>query len=270
MAEEFLVRIAILATAGVIVGYASGLFGIGGGVILVPTFLTTFPRFGASPEVVMHCAVGTCLALVVPAAIASTRKHYALGNVELDLLRSWLPWVALGTLVGVLTVELLRARDLKMIFTLYLIATTLYVAARKASEAGEEGRPPAIVRAVGGSIIGDLSVWLGLGGGTFAVPFFRAFHYPIKKSIAVSAATGLVIGFGGAAGAIYHGWGVAGRTSYSIGYVDGMALAVIGPIVMLTAPLGAKAASGASEMLLKWVYVALLGGIAAYMAVRTF
>ena len=89
-------------------GFAAGLFGIGGGVILVPTFLVLFPRFGAGPTIVMHCAVGTCLALVVPAAIMSTRKQRALGNIDSRMLRTWLPWVALGTFAGVFTIQLLH------------------------------------------------------------------------------------------------------------------------------------------------------------------
>jgi hypothetical protein len=70
--EDLVLYALILVAVGVVSGFAAGLFGIGGGVILVPTFLVLFPRFGAGPTVVMHCAVGTCLALVVPAAIMST------------------------------------------------------------------------------------------------------------------------------------------------------------------------------------------------------
>lgn len=270
MSENLVLYVSVLVVAGVATGYVAGLFGIGGGVILVPTFLTLFPYLGASPDVVMHCAVGTCLALVVPAALMSTRKQHALGNIEGRILLTWLPWIALGTLAGVLTVHLLQTRDLKIVFTVYLFLSAIYIAARKASEGGEPGEPPTVAKALGGLVIGDLSVWLGLGGGAFAVPYLRAFHYPIKKSIAVSSATGLVIGAGGALGAIIHGWGASGRPPHSLGYVDGLAFAVVAPIVMVIAPLGARTASRTSETALKWIYVALLLGIAAYMATRVF
>ncbi|MEM7434754.1 MAG: sulfite exporter TauE/SafE family protein [Myxococcota bacterium] len=270
MTEALIPQVAVFATAAIVVGFASGLFGISGGAILVPLFLTVFPRFGVSEAVVMHSAVGTCLALGVPASIASTRKHHSLGNLEVGFLRGWLPWVALGTLGGALTIELLRTRDLKIIFTVYLFVTALYVALQSASETGTEGGPPTTAKAIGGTVIANLSVWLGLGGGTLTVPYLRFFHYPIRKAIAVSAATGLVITFGGAIGAIVHGAGATGRAPFSLGYVDGVAFLVMTPILMFMAPRGASAATRASEVVLKWIYVGLLFGVAVYMAIRTF
>ncbi|MEM9729427.1 MAG: sulfite exporter TauE/SafE family protein [Myxococcota bacterium] len=269
MTDPMVAHIAILVVAGVVVGYASGLFGIGGGVILVPTFLTVFPLFGVGSHVIMHCAVGTCLALVVPAAIASAWKHRALGNLDVSFLRKWVPGVVVGTVIGALTVTFLHTRDLKIIFTVYLILTTLYVAFTKASETGEESGPGRGAVVVGSTVIANLSVWLGLGGGTFSVPYLRAFHYPMRKAIAVSAATGVVIGTGGAIGAIIQGIGVPGRSPYAIGFVDGLSFGVIAPIVMVFAPLGAKAAAKAPDLVLKWTYVALLAGISVYMSVRT-
>ena len=256
--------------AGVVTGYACGLFGIGGGVILIPTFLTVFPEIGVSHDVVMHCAVGTCLALVVPAAVASTRKHHKLGNLEARLLRSWLPWIGLGTLIGVLTIELIKTRDLKIMFTAYMFLMTVYVALRHVPEGAEAGEPGTLAKAVGGLVIGDVSAWLGLGGGTFTVPFFRTFRYPMKKAVALASATGLVVGGGGAIGAVVQGWGESGRGPFSLGYVDGLAFLVITPFLIIFAPLGAKTATKLRERTLKWSYVALLAVLSAYMAYKTF
>ncbi|MEM7137367.1 MAG: sulfite exporter TauE/SafE family protein [Myxococcota bacterium] len=270
MTETLVPQVAVFAAAAIVVGFASGLFGISGGAILVPLLLTVFPRFGVADSVVMHSAVGTCLALGVPASIASTKKHHALGNLDVTFLRGWLPWIAIGTLAGVLTIELLRTRDLKIIFTVYLFITAVYVALQSPSEKGSDDGPRVTAKAIGGTVIANLSVWLGLGGGTLTVPYLRAFHYPIRKAIAVSSATGLVITFGGAIGAIIHGWGVAGRAPFSFGYVDGVAFAVMTPILMFLAPRGASVATRASEVVLKWIYVGLLFGVAVYMAIRTF
>ena len=270
MTEEIAVGVLSLICAGAVAGFASGLFGIGGGVILVPTFLVLFPRFGASHDVVMHSAVGTCLALAVPASASSARKHRMLGNIDGAMLRSWLPWVALGTVVGAATIEFLHTRDLKIIFTLYMCATVIYVATRSASESDHGGPPPAIAQALGGTVIANLSVWLGLGGGTFTVPYLRAFHYPMKKAIAISSASGVLIGLGGALGAIVHGWGGDGRAPFSLGYVNGLAFLVVAPLMLLLAPLGARAATRAPDRVLKWIYVALLAAIAIDMAYMTF
>ncbi|TWU21957.1 sulfite exporter TauE/SafE family protein [Bythopirellula polymerisocia] len=270
MTEQLIVHLIAIVVAGLVAGFAGGLFGIGGGAILVPTFLALFPHMGVSQDVVMHSAVGTCLALVVPAAIMATKTHYKLGNLDARMLRSWMPWILLGTVTGALTIQLLRTHDLQVIFTLYLFASAIYVAVKSASETRGEGEPPSSVKVGGGFVIGMLSVWLGLGGGTFTVPYLCAFHYPIKKSIAISSATGIVIGTGGAIGAAIHGWGAPGLAPYSLGYINGIAFAVIAPLVMAIAPLGSKTASKAPERLLKWIYVALLATISCYMAYRTF
>ena len=234
MTEHLVLGAVAMLGAGVVTGYACGFFGIGGGVILVPTFLTLFPELGVSHDVVMHAAVGTCLALVVPASIASTRKHYKLGNVESRLLRTWLPWIAVGTVVGAVTIRYIGTRDLKIIFTVYMFLTTIYIAFHHVPAGRASGVPGRFAQASGGLVIGNLSTWLGLGGGTFTVPYFRTFHYPMKRSVAIASATGIVIGAGGAIGAIVQGWGAPGRGHLSLGYVDGIGLrgdrARLGPV----------------------------------------
>lgn len=270
MTEQMIVHLLVLVVAGLVAGFAGGLFGIGGGAILVPTFLSLFPLMGVGQEVVMHSAVGTCLALVVPAAIMATKTQHKLGNLEAHMLKTWIPWILLGTVAGTLTIQLLRTHDLKVLFTLYLFTSAIYVALKGASETGDEGEPPTVAKAGGGFVIGMLSVWLGLGGGTFAVPYLRAFHYPIKKSIAIASATGLVIGLGGAIGAAVHGWGEPGLAKFSLGYINLLAFVMIAPLVMTFAPLGSKVASKAPDRELKWIYVALLVVISSYMAYRTF
>jgi len=79
----------ILIGVGALAGYVAGRFGIGGGFVLVPAFVTVFPYFGTSHEVLMHAAVGTCLAVIVPGAVMSARKQYQQGNLDIRLLRSW-------------------------------------------------------------------------------------------------------------------------------------------------------------------------------------
>ena len=95
--EELLERIVVVALAGLASGFVSGLFGVGGGIVRVPLFAYPLPLFGVPHAVLIHVAVGTSIALVLPSAIASTRKQLALGNLDLAFFRTW----ALGILVGV-------------------------------------------------------------------------------------------------------------------------------------------------------------------------
>ena len=133
----------ILIVVGVFGGYVAGLFGIGGGVVLVPTFVTLFPYFGTSHAVLMHAAVGTCLALIVPGALMSTRKQHQQGNLDLGVLRSWLPAVCVGIVVGALLMGAIPTTVLKVFFVAFLLFSTIYALVEKNGSDTEGGLPPA-------------------------------------------------------------------------------------------------------------------------------
>ena len=260
----------VLIAVGVVAGYVAGLFGIGGGVMLVPAFVTVFPFVGTSHAVLMHSAVGTCLALIVPGAIMSSRKQYQQGNLELPLLRSWLPAVSVGIVLGALLMRVFPTLALKLLFVIFLLCATLYALMKKEAEEGSYGLPPPRIRKAAGVFIGALSVMLGIGGGTFSVPFYRYFQYPLKRAIALSSATGAVIGAGGAIGAVVTGWGLVGRAPYSLGYVNIAAFLILTPCMMIFSPLGSKSANALPERLLKRTYIIFLGVMTLYMAYQTY
>jgi len=253
---------------GVLAGFSSGLFGIGGGIVLVPAFLTLLPYFGANPSVVMHLSVGTCLILIVPAALMASRKQYQMGKLDLKILKVWIPPVLVGVLVGVLIINYISTRALKIIFTSYLFAVTLYSVYHPASSPGPESFPKGPLRSLVGFFIGGLSVLLGIGGGTFTVPYYKFCGYPLKKSIALSSATSFFIGLGGGLGTIADGWSIAGRPPYSLGYIFLPAFLLLTPVVMFFAPLGSRAANAVSDKTLKWIYTAFLATVTAYMLYR--
>jgi len=260
----------ILVAVGVLGGYVAGLFGIGGGFVLVPAFVTVFPYFGTSHAVLMHAAVGTCLALIVPGAVMSARKQHEQGNLDLQVLRSWLPPVCAGIVIGALLMRVFPTMALKLLFVAFLLCATVYAILNRDREGEEEGVPRGVVKNAGGFLIGALSVMLGIGGGTFSVPFYRFFHYPLKRAIALSSATGAFIGLGGAIGAISAGWGVAGLPPHSLGYVSISAFLILTPCMMIFSPLGAKTGNALSERLLKRIYIGFLATMTVYMAFQTY
>lgn len=268
--QGHLYYVLILIAVGVLGGYVAGLFGIGGGVVLVPVFVTVFPYFGASHAVLMHAAVGTCLALVVPGAVMSARKQHQQGNLDLRLLRSWLPPVCVGIVIGALLVRVFPTIALKLLFVAFLLSATVYAIFNRDREDAGEGVPRGAAKNAGGILIGALSVMLGIGGGTFSVPFYRFFHYPLKRAIALSSATGFFIGLGGAIGAIAAGWGVAGRPPHSIGYVSVAAFLILTPCMMIFSPLGSKTGNALSERLLNRIYIGFLATMTVYMAYQTY
>ncbi len=259
------VHIIILLAAGVFAGFSAGLFGIGGGVVLVPTFLAILPFFGASPSVVMHCAVGTSLALIIPGGITSTRKQYQMGKLDPQVFKGWIPFIIIGIIIGSVLMRFVSTGFLKIFFTVYLFICLVIVIYKKEVTQPTESYPKGWTKRIGGIIIGSSSILLGTGGGTFTVPFYKMFNYPLKKAIALSTATALVTGIGGAISSVINGWDVANLPRYSFGYVNLLAFIIITPIVMFVSPLGSKTANIIRKEILKWVYVAFLLMIVSYM-----
>src|SRR5215510_15370540 len=124
--EELLVRIAVFALAGLAPGFVSGLFGVGGGIVRVPLFVYLLPLFGVPHAVLMHVAVGTSIALVLPSAVASTRKQLALGNLDLAFFRTWAVGILAGVLIGVVLLPFISAEILQVIFAAFMLAVGVY------------------------------------------------------------------------------------------------------------------------------------------------
>src|SRR5882672_9601437 len=114
-------RIVVFAVVGLASGFASGLFGIGGGIVRIPIFTYLLPLFGVEHSILMHVAVGTSIALVLPSAIASTRKQYALGNLDLSFYRTWALGILIGVLIGLALLPYASTEALQIIFALFMI-----------------------------------------------------------------------------------------------------------------------------------------------------
>jgi uncharacterized membrane protein YfcA len=203
----------------------------------------------------------------------SSRKQLAMGKLDLALFKTWLPSVISGIVLGSILIYLISSLWLKYMFVTFLFISLLIAIFRSEeadTEMGLGGQPHGIVKHCGGTIISCVSTLLGIGGGVFTVPFFRANGYPLKKSIAISSCTGLFIGLGGAIGSIFAGWGIAGRAADSFGYVNIPAFIIITPIVMWLSPIGSKVANLLPQNILKRVYVIFLAFVFLYMAYRAF
>lgn len=268
MSAHDIYLILILVLAGIAAGYTGGLFGVGGGVILVPVFLTVLPYFATARGVVMHMAVGTSLALLVPNTISATYRYIKAGNLEFDLCKRWLPFVVIGALFGAVILKYIPANGLKIIFTIYLYGSFLFVLLKKERLDNYEGKPQGWPMVIAGLFIGSLSVLLGIGGGTLTVPFSQIYHYPMHKAIAFSSATGIFIGTLGAISMIFLGWHEPGRPPFSLGFVNLLAFIIITPLVVFAAPYGVKTVHRLSKKHLRWIYAAFLLTVAIYMTLE--
>lgn len=254
---------------GVLAGYSAGFLGIGGGCVAVPVLLTVFLFGGVSPPTLMKVAVATSLALAAPSCLVTSLHKYRQGDLDLKLFRPWFFIVVLGVATGLCCVQYVSTYFLKVFFISYLLLAAVLVSFEKKSSVSNARHHSRWVFVVGGWVIGAISVMLGIGGGTFVVPFFELGEYPIRQALAISSATGLTIGFLGAVSFIVLGWGLPGLPRYSLGYVNGMAWLVMTPAAMYTARRGVLLAARCSDKVLKYIYVIFLLFMATYMAVMT-
>ena len=258
--------LAAFVALGLAVGFVAGLLGVGGGLIIVPVLIALFQHQGIAHGVEPQLAIGTSLASILFTSASSVRAHHRHGAVNWPLLRRISGGVVVGTLVGALLATLMSAQVLKVFFVVFLFyaATQMWLDFKPAAH---RDLPGVVGTSAAGMVIGAVSSWVGIGGGTLSVPFMLWHNQPLHRAIATSAAIGFPIAAAGAIGYIVGGWSMPGLPSHSLGLVY---LPAFGGIVagsVLTAPLGARTAHRLPVRPLKRVFATLLYVLAVRMLV---
>ena len=168
--EGIVERIGAFALVGLVSGFASGLFGIGGGIVRIPIFIYLLPLLGVAHPVLMHVAVGTSMALVLPSALASTRKQVALGNFDWPFFRSWAVGIFFGVLIGTALVPLASTEILQAIFAAFMLMVGIYEGFLKDRMVIAKAAPQGAVKLTVAAMIGCLAALTGTGGGTMTTP----------------------------------------------------------------------------------------------------
>src|SRR5262245_13318014 len=266
--EDLVIRSVVFASVGAATGFLSGLFGVGGGIIRFPIFLRLLPLFGVAHPVVMHVAVGTSIALVLPAAMAATRKQIALGNLDLSFYRTWAIGILVGALIGNVLLPHVSTEILTVIFAIFILAVAVYEGFLKGRLTIAKEPPIGATKLAVATGVGCVAALTGTAGGTVTTPILQAFGTRIEAAIATSSATGLVTGSIGTIGAILAGWQAPGLPTLSLGYVDLVIFAVMLPTTMLAAPVGVRVGQMLSETWLRLAFTVLLFIIAADLVLK--
>jgi len=249
----------LLVAVGALSGFLAGLFGIGGGAILVPVFYECFRLAGVPLDVRMPLCVGTSLAIIIPTAIRSFRAHHARGAVDMALLKSWLAPIIIGVIAGSVTARYAPERLFKIVFvSVAWTAATRLILARESWKLGDDF-PKGPLRAAYGLVVGLLSTLMGVGGGLFLNLLMTFYGRPIHQAVATSSALAVLISIPGALGYIYAGWPVAAhypdvaalQWPFALGYVSLVGALVVMPTSLFTAPLGVRAAHAMSKRMLE-------------------
>ncbi len=249
--------VALLCT-GAVAGVLAGLLGVGGGIVIVPVLYNLFPLLGIQDTVLMHLAVGTSLATIIPTAIMSARSHHKKGAVDVELLKTWGPMIFIGVLVGGYLGANAKGWMLTLVFAVIAILVSLNMAFKKENMHLAEKLPTGPLRALLGFIIGGFSVVMGIGGGTLSVPILTAFNYPIRRAVGTASAIGFIIAVPGTISFILSGIGHADLPPGSYGYLNLFGFACIVPATMLMAPVGSKIAHTINPSMLRKAFAFFL------------
>lgn len=240
--------------AGCTAGVLAGLFGIGGGIVLVPVLEFVLSVVGVDEAIRMHIAVATSLATIIPTSISSARAHHQRGAVDVSLVRRWGVFVLLGALLGAFIASQMHGRSLTLLFALLAIVVALKMLFFSSSRNLTAGIPKSPVVMLIPTAIGGLSSMMGIGGGTFSVMVLTLFNQPIHRAVGTAALIGLVISLPGTLGFVIAGWNDPRLLPGSLGFVSIAGLVVIAPAAALCAPLGARLAHAYSEVKLKKLF----------------
>jgi len=268
--DNFLLLGAAMLATGCVAGVTAGLFGIGGGIVIVPVLEFALSLLGVDPAIRMHVAVATSLATIIPTSISSARAHHLRQSVDINIVKRWSFFVLTGALLGAWIAAQVHSRVLAMVFATLamLIALKMIFFPESRNLTQDVPRGPLILSIP--TAIGTLSSMMGIGGGTFSVMTLTLFNQPIHRAIGTAALLGLVISLPGTIGFIISGWNDVRVPPGSLGYVSLIGFALIAPTTVICAPIGARIAHSFSAKRLSMSFGVFLVIVAARLFYKSF
>lgn len=261
----------LLLAAGALAGFAGGLFGIGGGFVVVPALVVLFPLLGMDGDMAAHVAVGTSLATIIFTSLRAAQAQAQRGAVDFDVLRSWAPWVVLGTALGAFVADGVSGAQLALIFGTGVLGFALYfLLPRRTPKAAFAAMPTGVGRAGMAGSLGAFSALLGIGGGTITTVTMTVCGSPIHRAIGTASGMGAIIAIPATIGFALIGVGEAGLPPGSVGYVNLPAAAAIIVTSVVFAPLGVAAGHKLPPEILRRVFGLYLVTVGVTMIVKSW
>ena len=240
LSNQYIFIIILMVPTAAIAGFFAGLFGIGGGLITVPFLFFVFETLDIEKIYLMHLAVGTSFAIIIPTSIVSVLTHKKHDSVDVNIIKSYGIFVIGGVLSGTVLAALLNTKSLLLFFAtiVYFLGSYLLVLHEKTNE--PTSNFSLFSRVIFGFISGLISAPMGIGGAIMNVPILRYFGYPINKAIGSAAAIGFIIALFGSIGFLLSGTFLKANLPLSIGFVNIPAFLIFIPITTFMARLGAN------------------------------
>ena len=230
----------IMSLTAIVAGFFAGFFGIGGGIITVPCLFYIFGAIGINKSFIMHLAVGTSFAIIVPTAIMSVFTHYKHKAVDFGVIRTYGIFVVTGVIIGSFFAASMQTKSLVLFFSIiiYLLALNLIFLKDKTKI---KLKFNLLQRTVLGFIVGFVSSLMGIGGAIMNVPILKFVGYTINKAIGSAASIGFLISIFGSLGFLISGLLIKTDIPLSAGFINIPAFLIFIPITIIMAKVGATA-----------------------------
>jgi uncharacterized membrane protein YfcA len=239
-----------LLISGALTGLLAGVFGVGGGVIVVPVLYELFRLMHVADDVRMALCVGTSLAVIIPTSLRSFSAHYKRGVVDMLILRRWALPIICGVIFGSAMARFANPNVFKIIFVCVALLSGLRLLGALQLTLGED-LPKGVMMTIYGLVIGLLSALMGVGGGQLSSIVMSFYKKSIHQIVSTSSGVGILISIPGTIGYMIAGYGKAGLPPLSIGFVSLLGLVLFAPISIFTAPLGVHLAHALSKATLE-------------------
>jgi uncharacterized membrane protein YfcA len=229
-----------MALTAVPVGFVAGLFGIGGGLITVPFLYYIFGQLGIDQEYIMHLAVGTSFAIIIPTSTVSVLTHHKFNAVDFNVVKNYGIFVIIGVVIGTIFAATLKTKSLVLFFSIVILLLGIYLLLIKERDQNQISEIKLYLKIILGGIVGFVSAIMGIGGAVMNVPILKYFGYSINKAIGSAAAIGFLIALFGAIGFLISGSYLKTNLPLSIGFLNIPAFLIFIPITTFMARIGAR------------------------------
>ena len=253
--DQIISLIIVLSIAASLSGFIAGLLGVGGGIIMVPALYYAFGKLGYDESLIMHMAIGTSLAIIIPTSVVSALSHMKYKAVDFKLVKTFGLSVAFGILIGTFVATNSKTPQLLLMFSFFAFCVAIFFIFFRDKAGSKKRNVPNFFKNLYGTFMGFMSVPLGIGAGSLGVPFLKTIGYSINIAIGTSATIGIVNAVCGATSMAVSGLVFFNISApYSLGFINIAGFLVFVPITMIFAPIGAKITHSIDKILLSRIF----------------
>ena len=238
--NQYILFALVMALTAIPVGFSAGLFGIGGGLISVPVLYYIFGALGLSNDYLMHLAVGTSFAIIVPTSISSVLAHHKFKAVDFNIVKTYGLYAILGAILGTIFTSTLKTEQLILFFVIVTFFLGVYLIFLKEKKIESNLNFKIYYKIFFGFVSGFISAPMGIGGAIMNVPVLKFFGLSINRAIGSAAAVGFLIATTASIGFVITGNYKEINLPLTIGFINIPTFLIFVPITIFMAKLGAR------------------------------